>query len=119
MNKLILEYIALTTEHGISIQNGDDSKSNNIHSKIQKLITRIAQSEPGIKNEFYGLLVHSNSSVRCWTAFELIETEKKKSLDILNEIRTEKGIVGLNAQTLINMWKKGLVTKTDWKKTIK
>jgi hypothetical protein len=116
MDGLISKYIVLTTEHGISIQSGEDSKSNTIHSKIQKLITRIAQSETKIKSEFYGLLGHSNSSVRCWTAIELIETDKKKSLDILNEIATEKGIIGLNAQTLINMWKKGLVTKLDWKK---
>lgn len=116
MNKLISEYIDLATEHGISIDNGNDSKSNKIHSRIEKIIKRISQSGPTIKNEFYGLLKHSNLSVRLWTAVELIGTDEKKSMEILQNISADKGIIGLTSQTLIDMWKKGLIKKNDWNK---
>ncbi|WP_154917547.1 DUF2019 domain-containing protein [Maribacter flavus] len=116
MNKLISEYIDLATEHGISIENGDSSKSNKIHSRIEKITKRISQSEPIIKNEFYGLLKHSNLSVRLWAAVELIGTDEKKSMEILQNISADKGIIGLTSQTLIDMWKKGLIIKNDWNK---
>ena len=116
MNKLIIEYIDLATEHGISIANGNDSKSNKIHSRIEKIIKQISQSEPIIKNEFYELLKHSNLSVRLWTAVELIGTDEIKSINILENISADKGIIGLTSKTLIDMWKKGLIKKTDWNK---
>jgi len=116
MDKLISEYITLAIEHGISIENGDVSKSNIIHSRIQKIIKRISQSESKIKNDFCGLLTHSNLSVRLWTATELIGTDEKKSIEVLENISSDKGIIGLNSKTLIDMWKKGLINKTDWNK---
>ena len=116
MDKLITEYIALAIEHGISIENGNDSKSNKVHSRIVKIINRISHSESKIKNEFYGLLTHPNLSVRLWTATELLGTDEKKSVEIIENIATDKGIIGLTSKTLIDMWKKGLINKTDWNK---
>ena len=31
-------------------------------------------------------------------------------------IEADKGIIGLTSKTLIDMWKKGLINKTDWNK---
>ncbi len=78
MDKLITEYIAIAIEHGISIENGNGSKSNKIHSRNIKIIKRISQSESKIKNEFYGLLLHPDLSVRLRTATELLGTDEKK-----------------------------------------
>ena len=116
MHKLISEYIKLTLEYGNSMENGNDLKSNKTHSKIQKLITHISNSETKTKSEFYGLLSHSNSSVRIWTAIELIGTDEENSLKIIKEISNEKGINGLNAKTILEMWEKGLIKKTNWMK---
>ncbi len=116
MDTFITDYITLAIEHGISIENGNDSKSNKIHSRIMKVIKEISQSESKIKNEFYGLLTHPNLSVRLWTATELLGTDEKKSVKIMLIIEADKGIIGLTSKTLIDMWKKGLINKTDWNK---
>ena len=113
---MIAEYIKLTTDHGELIQAGNDKSANKIHSKISSLVKRIRESDPEVKNEFYKLLTHTNTSVRLWTAIELIETDTGKSKDVLEEIERDKGVIGLTATSLLRMWNDGLIEKTDWRK---
>ncbi|WP_439483670.1 hypothetical protein [Cyclobacterium plantarum] len=113
---MIAEYIKLTILHGEFIQDGNDKSANKIHSKIRSLVKRIRESDSEVKNEFYKLLTHPNSSVRLWTAIELIGTDPEKSKGVLEEIQREKEVIGLTASSLLKMWKDGLIKKTDWKK---
>ena len=116
MNRMIAEYIKLTTDHGDLIQAGDDKSANKTHSKISSLVKRIRESDQEVKNEFYKLLTHTNSSVRLWTAIELIQTDPEKSEDVLVEIERDQGVIDLTATSLLKMWKDGLIEKTDWRK---
>ena len=113
---MIAEYIKLTTGHGEFIQAGDDKSANKIHSQIRSLVKRIRESDPEVKNEFYKLLTHENSSVRLWTAIELIETDPGKAKSVIEEIKKDKGVIGLTAKSLLKMWNDGLIEKTDWRK---
>ncbi len=116
MNNLIQKYIELTTEHGELMQNGDDKNGNMVHSKIGRIVLEIQQSDKETKIEYYKLLDHSNTSVKCWTAIELIGTKENKSIDVLNNLSKEKGLISLTASSLIDMWKKGMINKVDWNK---
>lgn len=78
------------------------------------MVDEIAKSSLDVKLEFYKLLNHSNPSVRLWTAIELLGTDEEKSKSIIENITNEKGIVGLDAKTILDIWKKGMIKKSNW-----
>ena len=116
MNSLISEYIRLAAIHGDFVQSGDDKKANETHSTIRSLVQRIEIADPDIKKEFYNLLSHPNSSVRLWTAIELLGTAEQNSKTVIKKIKNEKAIIGLTAKSVLEMWEKGLFKKGDWEK---
>ena len=116
MNPLISEYIRLATNHGDFLQSGDDKKANKAHSTIRALVQRIEIADSDIKKEFYKLMSHPNSSVRLWTAIELLGTAEQNSKTVIEKIKNEEAIIGLTAKSVLEMWEKGLFKKEDWEK---
>lgn len=110
MLNIILQYIDLAIKNERLRQQGDYLNGNKNHLKIKKVVDEIAKSSLDVKLEFYKLLNHSNPSVRLWTAIELLGTDEEKSKSVTNE----KGIVGLDAKTILDIWKNGMIKKSNW-----
>ena len=113
MDSKIKKYIELTVLHGNLIQEGN-KKINTIHSEIEKVLFFLRVTKSETKTEFYKLLEHENPSVKLWTATELLSTNELRSLKILESLTKEKNIIGLTAKTMIEMWRKGMIIKTNW-----
>lgn len=113
MNDLITHFIELATNHGDYLLNGDE-RANSYHKKLTKTIDQIKGSETSVKLAFKELLAHPNLSVKSWVAVELLGTYEQQSLETLNSVGKDKSILALNANSLIDMWNKGMIKKENW-----
>jgi hypothetical protein len=110
MNVLIQKYIDYSIEHGRFTLNGDHKNGNKAHKNLMNTLEKIKLENKEVKQEFYELLNFENDSVKIWTAVTLIETFKDKCVKVLSEIaKNNKTILSLNAETTLEMWKKGML----------
>lgn len=118
MEKLIEQYIELAVRHGEYILDGKSIDGNKIHSRVMKIINQIKLESQEVHHLFFKTLEHKIDSVRIWTATTLLKTKETESLAVLKQIaETNKSIHGLTAETIIDCWKRGILTDlTSWNK---
>ncbi len=75
---LILEYISSIQQIDKINKNGlrtgkQVRRNNKLADKIRAIASNIDCKYPEMKPDFYDLLFHENSSIRCWTAHHILE----------------------------------------------
>ena len=112
MNNSIKKYIELVKEHNNYYSQGNDKKANKIHKQITKLVSKIQKDSDETKEQFFELLEHSDTSVKTWTAAELLGTFENKSINVLESLVTD---ITKPSHAILDLWKQGILKKESWK----
>ena len=118
MSPLIQKYLKFAILHEEYTLNGDYKNGNKVHKEIMKTIDKLKFENQKVKKEFYTLLNYDNDSVKIWTSSFLIATFEEKCIEVLLEIsKKNKTILSLNAETTLDVWKKGMLENLiNWEK---
>jgi len=100
-------FIDLSIKHGEAIQDGNHKQANKVHAKLTSLYNEIRKN--GTWYDLENLVKHPNENVKMWAATFLLRHDEDLARSVLNELKTSEGIIGLEASTTIDLWKKNML----------
>lgn len=106
IEELKLNFVQSATEHGRGTATGNPVSANEAHGKLVETIHALRELDPELTS-IASLLVHEDLSVGAWAATYLLPYQTEKSLKLLDEISTKKGLVAFSAGVTANEWRAG------------
>lgn len=105
MERLVEKFIDASIKYGESIELGESKTANKQSSIIRKIRKQLAES---CKLELLiPSLKHKNDYVKLNVASSLIGLLPDDTKDILEELESRKGLVGLEAKMFLQEWNRG------------
>ena len=107
MNKLKEEFFQSANKYGDALEQGNHKVANRHHKELMNLYKKIKQ------NNYWDLIENnlneSSDYVKLWAATFLLKTNETVALNTLKELSKSDKIIGLTAETTINMWNQGMI----------
>ena len=103
--KIKEKFLNEAIDHGNAISEGNGTKANKIHKKIQALYSRAKELEESCV--FCELLDNSSENVRLWAATFTLKTSPDLAEQCLINLSKSPTITGLSAKTTLILWKQG------------
>ncbi len=100
------KFIELAIQHGNAIEQGDDKVANKIYSELNRLLKKIKKKI--LWHILYEISQHKNDSVKLWAGSFLLGFDESFGLSILNEVKKSEKIIGLLAETIIEVHNSGM-----------
>ena len=99
------EYIKAAIEHGQGIEAGDPDVSNAAYERHAHLLARFFPEEQ--RRQLVSLLNHESPSVRLWAALDTFQLDPKRSVEVLEAVAREPGLVGFSAEITLRELRAG------------
>ncbi len=103
--KLLEQFIDASIKYGESVEEGTSRKTNR-YSKIIRTIRSELKSK-GELEILIPLLNHNNDNVKLSAATSLIWIMEQQSKEVLEELKTKRGLLGFEAEMFLQEWEKG------------
>ena len=109
LDSLVDEFTKKATAHGDAMRMGDDDVANKLHADLMRLLDSVGTSGTEGAAKLMELLEHSETSVRLWAATQVLRENESKAIATLQSISDAGGISSLNARSVLDLWKKGML----------
>ena len=109
MDKIICSYIDASINYGIAQKEGNSRVVNKNSAKLRKLRKTINENWDLYAEELKLLLSHEDDYVRLKASYDLLPICTQESLNVLRELETQRGLIGFEAEMLIEQWEKGIL----------
>ena len=107
VDKTICSYIEASICYGIAQKEGNSRVVNKNSAKLRKLRKSINENWDLYADELKSLLNHENDYVRLKASYDLLPVCTNESLNVLKELKTQRGLIGFEAEMLLEQWEKG------------
>ena len=109
VDELKQKLAAKAKAHGCAMQDGDDETANRLHAQIMAILDSVVEIGEEGDSALIELLDHPDTSVRLWSATRVLRIDEGRAKDTLQGISCDKGILALNARTVLDLWGKGML----------
>lgn len=99
-------YVDAAIRHTSATMGGNFKLANKAHAIAAIYRARRARGLAA-QLELLPLLQHETTGVRTWTASHALEFAPEQALPVLEELASDEGIIGFNAQTTLSEWRAG------------
>ena len=106
--RALRDYVKAAIEHGRGTETGDSDMSNAAYERHAQLLTRFFPDER--RGQLGSLLDHENPSVRLWAALDTYRLDPKRSVEVLEAVAREPGLVGFSAEMTLRELRSGRLT---------
>jgi hypothetical protein len=106
-SELVRLYAEAAAEHRAASQEGDYKTANRQHDIVAGVYRELRRRGTESQRALLQLLAHPNLGVREWAAAHALEFDPDEGVRVLEELRSETGVVGLSAEYVLREWKSG------------
>jgi len=99
------EYVKAASEHGRGTESGDSDRANVAYERRGQLLARFFAGEG--REQLVMLLKHEEPSVRLWAAVDTYRLDPRRSVEVLEAVAREPGLVGFSAEMTLRELKSG------------
>ncbi|MCZ8238705.1 MAG: hypothetical protein O9310_09730 [Leptospiraceae bacterium] len=103
MSKEIEKFKELCIQYGHALNSGNNRISNKLHTKLMQFKNSLDLSDLNDISDT------DDDSIKLWVAVFILEYNEEKGLHILNLISKRGDLIGLTANSLIDMWDKKMI----------
>ena len=107
LNRLLLRFAMAARNHHEALESMDAERAEQHARMVAALFGAIMAAGPLGKERFSALLGHHEPVVAAMTAVYLIRAETEKSLQVLQLVAAEPGLLGFRTTAAIERWQSG------------
>lgn len=102
---LLKQYRRYAKEHGASTEDGDHIIANKAHDGIVLVLKQMMAVNK--VDDLCEFLRDPDDWVRLWAATHTLKVKEKAALKVLKQLSKKDGLVGFDAENVINEWEEG------------
>lgn len=106
-NEWIEKYIDAAINYGKAQEEGNFKEVNKNAEKIQIIRKELKKGSEIYLEQLESLLNHDNDYVRLKASFDLLSIQSKKAENELVELSRKRGLIGFEAEMILQEWEKG------------
>lgn len=107
MDELIEKYVMASINYGKAQEEGDFDKQNKNTAILRKVRIKIKENNSIYVKSLEQLLEHENDYVKLKSAYDLLPILTVKAEKTLMELSNRKGLLGFEAEMILQEWKIG------------
>jgi hypothetical protein len=107
LDQLLSRYAEAAATHRSALAAGSTNQANQAADTIATVYRALRDRGPDAQRLLLGLLDHPDPAVRVWAGAHALEFAPDQGEPVLEELAGHEGVVGLNAETTLEVWRSG------------
>jgi hypothetical protein len=105
LDQLLSRYAEAAASHRAALTAGSTNQANQAADTIAAVYRELRSRGPDAQRLLLALLDHADPAVRVWAGAHALEFAPEQGEPVLEELAGHESVVGLNAETTLEVWR--------------